>query len=156
MNLRHFLALPVLTIALFAGACGGSASVTTPPGFAQLEAYKGDYSYRATTAQGVVVGTRVERNEPHGNLDFWAEAIDMRLQRDGYHLDGSKSVTATSGLQGKQLRYSRADSGRTVRYLMTVYTTEKKLYLVEAAGDAKTFDPLLASVEQASLSLRAN
>ena len=155
MNFRHFLALPVLSIALLVGACTGSAHLTTPPGFAQLESGD-DYTYRATTAQGVVVGTRVEPNEPHGNLDFWAEAIDMRLQREGYHLDVSKPVTAVSGLAGKQLRYSRAESGRTVRYLLTVYTTDKRLYLVEAAGDAKSFDPLLASVEQASLSLRSN
>lgn len=155
MNFRHFVALPVLSIALILGACGGSARVTTPPGFAQLES-GGEYTYRATTAQGVVVGTRVEPNEPHGNLDFWAEAIDMRLQREGYHLDVAKSVTATSGLLGKQLRYSRSENGRTVRYLMTVYTTDKRLYLVEAAGDASHFDPLLGSVEQASLTLRAN
>jgi hypothetical protein len=150
------LILLVATVACAAPsvACSSSAKLTPPPGFAEIEAKKEPYVYRATTARGVVVAARVEKNEPRGNLDFWAEAVDLRVRNDGFQGEAPKNVTGATGIPGKLLRYSKTENGRTVRYFVTVYTTEKRVYVVEAAGDSERFDPLVAEVERAELSLR--
>jgi hypothetical protein len=153
--LRHvvFVAATVVCAAS-STACSSSARLTPPSSFAEIEAKKEPYVYRATTAKGVVVAARVEKNEPRGNLDFWAEAVDLRVKKDGFQGEAAKSVTGASGLPGKLLRYSKVENGRTVRYVVTVYATDKHVYVVEAAGDSERFDPLAAEVERAELSLR--
>ena len=64
-------------------------AIETPSGFAQIddgrkdERYTG-YTYRATNAEGVVLGVRHERNDPSGDLQFWSGAVDAHLRRAGY------------------------------------------------------------------------
>ena len=59
--MRCLLALPIVALALFAAACT-PAELTAPPGFAQLDDPGAAYSYRAMSADGVVVAARAEKN----------------------------------------------------------------------------------------------
>lgn len=52
--------------------CGPGFALKTPDGFVELDDQK-EFAYRATTAQGIVMGVRVEPNRPKGNLAFWTE-----------------------------------------------------------------------------------
>lgn len=134
-------------------ACTHPAGLNAPPTFARLEGAS-PFTYRAASANGVVLGVRTEKNELHANVDFWTDAIDLRLRRQGYVADAARAVTSATGMPGKQVRYSREEDRRTVRYWVTVYVTDTNVYVVEAAGDKDAFDPQEKSIEGIVTSLK--
>lgn len=136
--------LKILALAplfLLAIGCNSGARVSAPDGFAELD--EGEtYSYRATNAAGVVIAVRTEDNNPRGNLDFWTNAVDLKLKKSGYSAksDEATKVSSDLGLDGRRLRYSMQKDGRPHEYWVTVFVTEDKVIVVEAAGDEQFFD----------------
>ena len=153
--LRRILATVLAASAFALAGCGASANLQTPPGFAELED-QDPYAYRATTAQGVVIAVHDQANEPRADATFWTSALDARLRRDGYTHDSTRAVKSAAGLPGQQLRYTREEDRREYRYWLTVFVTDERVLVVEAAGDKEAFDPQRNAVEGAILSLRAN
>ncbi len=145
-SLAHAL---LASLAIASVACG--PKLAPPPSFARVDG--GDYDDRVTTPQGVVVAVRKEANDPRADVAFWSRAIDLRLLHDGYARASESPITTDRGLAGVELAYARADEGRTYRYEVAVFVDGKRLYLVEAGGDAEVFDPARADVEKALRSL---
>jgi hypothetical protein len=145
----------LLTLLLGASACTHGARLSTPKGFATLDDGAG-YSYRATSAKGVVLATRTEPNDVEANTEFWAETLDAKMRDKGYVADGaSHAVKTAKGLEGTQLRYTTTKGGREHRYWLTVFATRSKVFVVEAAGDKEPFDKTVAAVDGAIISLDA-
>lgn len=120
-------------------ACGPSVTMHTPPGFAVLDKQE-EYVYRATSAEGVVLGVRAEKHDPKGNLEFWAEAVDRQLRKGGYVPEGDPvDVRTTTGLHGREMKYKREQNGRAYRFWTVVFVTESRVWIVEAGGDADRF-----------------
>jgi hypothetical protein len=143
-----------LALLLLAG-CSHGGRLDTPAGFANL-GDRDDFSYRATSARGVVLATRTEPNDVKANTDFWAETLDIRLRDAGYVAEGqTRKVHTVKGLDGTQLRYTTTRDGRQHRYWVTVFATKSKVYVVEAAGDKAPFDAAEATVEKAIATLDA-
>jgi hypothetical protein len=139
--------LPVLLLSIlsaFAAGCGGSARLGAPAGFAHVE---GRYDDRVASPRGVVIGARAEKNDPKANLDFWAEAVDLRLRAQGWTPEETKSIKSARGLAGTSLRYARVDGARTSRYWASVFVTDARVVLVEAGGDQRDFDAAKEQVE---------
>lgn len=154
---KAMLLAALFTSAALNVACGGpSASVATPPGFGVLKDQK-EYVYRATSAEGVVLAVRAEKNEPQGNLDFWADALDRTLRRAGYVAEGNPgSVRSGDGLSGRVHKYTRDQGGRAQRFWIAVFVTEGRVWVVEAGGDAQRFkgkiqDGVQRAIESISL-----
>ncbi len=140
-----FLLVPLASV-----ACGPSAKLTAPAGFAHVD---GEYDDRITSARGVVIAARVEKNEPQANLEFWVEAIDLRLQQRGYVLDGTPGeVKSKSGIPGKALRYNYGGK----KYWVDVYATDKRIILVEATGRSQDLDAGKKDIEGAMQGVRIN
>jgi hypothetical protein len=152
MKLSSALSL-LVPLALLATACGPSARLAAPSGFAHLD---GDYDDRVTSPRGVVVGARIEANKPRANLDFWAEAIDLRLRAQGYAPEEPKDVKAKNGIPGKSLRYTYWDGTRQNRYWVDVFATDQRIILVEAAGDKSDFDAAKDQLEATMLDVRVD
>ncbi len=127
--------------------CNRGFDIQTPDGFAELE--EGDYAYRATSAEGVVIAVRREDNEPKGNLAFWSAAVDYELRRKGYTAKASKEVKSANGVPGKQIRYTTTREGRPSVLWTTVYVSGSHVVVVEAGGDAAHFDGVETEVEKA-------
>ena len=142
--------LVCLATSMFAMGCGHGFGLKTPEGFVELEDQK-EYEYRATTAQGVVLGVRVEPNRPKGNLAFWADAIDLKLRNIGYTAVEALDVKSKSGAKGKQLRYTRTIYERPHVFWFTVFVTEGDVFVIEAGGDERDFtkvkDEVTKSIE---------
>ena len=138
----------VLSLALLSTvACGPVSKLSAPDGFAHVD---GNYDDRVASASGVVIGTRVVANEPKANLDFWTQAIDLRLRQKGYEpYEQPVDVKSDSGLPGRSLHYVYFDGTRKNRYFVDVYATSRRILLVEAAGDAADFDANLPKVVSA-------
>ncbi|MBX3189546.1 MAG: hypothetical protein KF819_21150 [Labilithrix sp.] len=155
MKIEQLSIVFTILFAVACGACGRGARLDTPAGFATLES-EGAYSYRATSAKGIVLATRTEPNDVKANTEFWAETLDLRLRDKGYVSEGSRSVRTAKGLTGTQTRYTTTRNGREHRYWVSVFATKSKVFVVEAAGDKEPFDKAAAAVDQAIASLDAS
>jgi hypothetical protein len=156
MTTNKVLVALLFSLAAFAAAaCSHGGRLETPSGFATL-GEDSTFSYRATSARGVVLATRTHDNDVKANTEFWTEALDLKLKDKGYVADGTKSVKTARGLEGTQLRYTTTKNGRAHRYWVTVFATKSKVFLVEAAGDKEPFDKTVHAVEHAIASLDAS
>ena len=134
---KAFFAVSLVTTLATVG-CGPASQLAAPDGFAHVG---GDYDDRVASPNGVVVGTRAVPNDPKANLDFWTQAIDLRLRARGYELsEQPQEIKSEMGLPGRSLHYVFFDGKRKNRYFVDVYATTRRLLLVEAAGAASDFD----------------
>ena len=131
--------LVALAASLAAIGCGPGFTLNTPDGFVKLDDQK-EYEYRATTAQGVVMGVRVAPNRPQGNLSFWTDAIDIKLRNIGYEAVEAREIKTKSGALGKQLRYKRSIYDRPHIFWLTVFVTDADVFVLETGGDEREFD----------------
>jgi hypothetical protein len=128
----HALALTCAAALL---GCGRPFVPATPPGFVDLGDRYGNREYRATTADGVVVGVRAFDNDPRGDLAFWSQIIEKRLRESGgYALLGKSDVKCRSGLPGVQLRFGHDEGKQSHLYLLAIFVDEDHVFLVEAGG----------------------
>lgn len=136
------LALPALP------ACGRPFVPATPPGFVDMGDIYPDGEYRATTADGVVLGIRSVENKPQGELAFWSRALENRMREvGGYALLDKREVTNRAGSKGTQLRFGH-DEGKTPHlYWVTIFVTEKRIFILEAGGTKAEMDKQLPQIE---------
>jgi hypothetical protein len=139
-------------LGLAVAGCGRGFVLTTPSGFAELEAGR-DYAYRATNAEGVVIAVRRENNRPYGDLGFWSGAVDAHLRRDGYTADKAVEVQSADGVPGRQIRYHATRERREFVFWASVFVTEANVVVVEAGGDRLHFDKLEGAVGSSLASL---
>lgn len=139
------LSLALAASAPLVAGCGPASGLAAPDGFAHLG---GDhFDDRIGSASGVVVATRVVANDPKANLDFWTQAIDLRLRQRGYTAtEAPKDVKNSAGLEGRSLHYTFNDGSRENRYYLDVYATSRRILLVEATGATTDFDASLPKV----------
>lgn len=124
-----------MALALSASACSRHFAPATPPGFVDMGTKYPDGEYRATTADGVVIGIRNVDNDPKGELAFWARAVENRMrERGGYALLEKKPVSARSNLTGTQLRFGHDEGNTPHLYWVTLFVTDKTIYILEAGG----------------------
>jgi len=152
--MKCLLTALVLGLALTT-ACGRPFEVKTPSGFVELDERFSDYDYRATTADGLVIGIRVEKHEPRGELAFWERAIENQLRmRGGYALIDKRDVKNANGITGRQLRFGHDEAGRPHLYSVTIYPTERRLFIVEVGGPREEVEKNAALVDAAISDLR--
>ena len=136
-SIRTKLVLTLLV--LCASACSPGFKAATPPGFVKLDNDYDDYDFRATNADGLVMGVRELDHDPVGEDAFWLKAIKNKMRTQaGYALLGETAVTTQSGLKGTQLRFGHDHDGNNPHlYFITLFVTPKKLFLLEAGGTKK-------------------
>jgi len=103
--------------------------------FVVLDEHSG-YDYRATTPEGLVIAVRdIDNERSHGELPFWTKAIEDELRLDqGYALLDTKSITTRQGHTGTQLRFGLDREGEAHIYIVSIFVTKKRVFLIEAGG----------------------
>jgi hypothetical protein len=121
-------------LGLLLGTACTNFTAVTPRGFVELDDQE-LYDYRATSADGLVVGVRELDNDPRGELGFWARAIENQLRdRGGYALLETRAVKSKDRIVGRQFRFGH-DEGKTPHlYYLTVFVTRKTIQIVEIGG----------------------
>ncbi len=143
----------LVSLALLMSIAAGCGPALAPSSaFAELGG--GGYDYRATTPRGVVIAARAEKNSPRADIDFWSRAVDVRLERDGYAKASETPIVTDRGLPGVELHFARDQEGRAYDYVVALFVKERRVYVVEAAGDREDFAPAGAEIERAIRSLR--
>lgn len=147
------LALPLL-LALVAAGCSKPYDVATPDGFVELteDAHRrydsAAHEYRASTADGVVLGVRAFKNEPKVDLSLAVRALENRTRfGEGYALLEKKDVTARDGTKGTALAFGHDESGGAHLYTVAVFVTDDWVYLVEAGGKKDLVEKASTSVD---------
>jgi hypothetical protein len=135
MRLRNVtVSLALLVVPALAG-CGRPFVPATPPGFVDMGTRYPDGEYRATTADGVVIGVRAWDNEPKGGLAFWSRALELRMRdTGGYALLDKRDVAARGGLTGVAMRFGHDEGKIPYVYTVALFVTDKKIYVLEAGG----------------------
>lgn len=125
-----------LCAALCAFTGCGQYKVDTPPGFVEIENDWDEYDYRATSADGLVIGLRAIDHDPKGEESFWLKAIQNRMRdRGGYALLETVKVKSADGVGGTQLRFGHdEESGKPHLYYVTLFVTDARIFLLEAGG----------------------
>jgi hypothetical protein len=95
-------------------------------------------------------------NDAGGNLDFWTEAIDRALRRQGpYHPVGVAPARSANGLLGRRLQYVYGDAATGSTYWVTTFVTEARVYVIEAGGPTEAFARARPDIERAIGSFEA-
>ena len=134
-GLRGLCLVCVAAMGLLLAGCGVSFVVATPKGFVELKDQEPHFDYRAVNADGVVIAVREIEHEPKGDTDFWIQAIRSQMrEKAGYALLEEKKVTTRSGLKGTQLRFGHDEENESMLYCITVFVTDKYIYVIEFGG----------------------
>ncbi len=133
--MKRFSTVVLILAALGAAACGPSFTAATPPDFVEVENDHDAYDYRATTADGLVLGIREIEHDPKGQIDFWVRAIQNRM-RDvgGYALLETRDIQNARGVKGKQLRFGHDEGKSPHLYTVSLFVTDDMIYVLEAGG----------------------
>ena len=148
-----------IVIAMLLVGCGPSFEAQTPSGFVELEESSyGPYDYRATTAEGVVIGAREIDNDVEGESEFWLTAIRNKMrERGGYALIKEVAVKSADGVAGTQLQFGHDDGNNKPHlYYLTVFVTTKTIWIVEIGGTKELMEKESAKVTQAVAGFRTN
>lgn len=143
---RSFFAL---ALALALPACSGRHfAAATPPGFVDMGDTYPDGEYRAATADGVVLGIRNIENKPRGELAFWARALENRMRETGgYALLEKRAVTSLASIPGTQLRFGHDEGNTPHLYWVTLFVTDKTIYVLEAGGTKAEMEKQAPQIE---------
>lgn len=150
---RVSIFMGLLVVTLLSVACR-PFDINTPDSFVELDEERySRYDYRATTADGVVVSIRAIDNDRRGTLSFWSEAVRSKLRDSrGYALLEEQDVTSRGGIQGKQMRFGRDDSGHSYRYWVTLFVRSQgrspRVWAIEAGGEDEVFERRREEVER--------
>jgi hypothetical protein len=139
MTIKNLSFAVCLALCFGASGCARGFDIKTPDGFAELDS-SDDYGYRATTAEGVVLGVRREDNDPKGGLDFWASAIENELRTRGYGSVSLEPIESKNGTPGKRLTAHITKDGRPHVLWVAVFVTDNRVLIVETGGDETLFE----------------
>lgn len=135
MNPRALLFALAFAPVLATAGCGRPFVAATPAGFVDLGDRYGSHEYRATTADGVILGLRAFDNDPKGEVSFWSRALERRTREmAGYALLDKRDVATASGLKGVQMRFGHDEGKEPYLYYLVLFVTDAKIYLFEAGG----------------------
>lgn len=145
----EFRAIATVALLLLAG-CGHSFQATTPASFVELDDSKDDYDYRATSADGLVIGVRELKHDPKGDEAFWIKVLQDRLRDDsGYALLETRETKSADGVKGTRMRFGHDEKGgKPYLYEVTLFVTPKHLVLVEFGGSKAQFEESGRSLDQ--------
>jgi hypothetical protein len=134
MNRSRATLLILAALALLAG-CGHPFAAATPKDFVDLGEKYRDGEYRATTADGVVIGVRAYDNDPKGELSFWSRALERRMRDTaGYAMLDKRDVKSRDGMTGVEMRFGHDEGKEPYLYDIVLYVTDKKIFVIEAGG----------------------
>lgn len=157
--MRTTISRGILSVLLVAGlaavaGCSRPYDVATPSGFVELtedEHHRYDeraYEYRASTADGVVLGVRAWKNEPKVDLAVAVRALENRTRfGEGYALLEKKDVAARDGTKGAQLDFGHDEAGGAHLYTVAMFVTDDYVYMVEAGGKKDLVEKAKGSID---------
>ena len=90
---------------------------------------------------------KLQDNQPT-DVAFWERAVTLRMREmEGYALLESKDVTGGDGARGRELSFGHDEQGKPYLYRVRVFTSSKKLLVVEAGGAKEQMEKMASNVD---------
>ncbi len=143
-----------LLITFIALAASGCVNLRTPDGYAKMER-SGGYDYKAVSTDAAVIALRVHRNadKEQGTLAYWTTASTKHLTLSrGYTLREEGDFVSNKG-PGKWLLFTKKHKGTDYLYLLGLVVKGRKIFALEAGGEAEVFEADVPRVVKAFASL---
>ena len=142
----------VISALLLAGCKPG---VKTPKDFAQLKKPGGVFKYRAISSDEVTIAFKKRKNEPKGDISFWAKVMKDKVPLVyGYVFVKDQEVRTGNGVKGKILEFQVDQQEGKYVYMVGVFIKFKKLWIFEAGGKQESFDAHRKDIIAAVKSMR--
>jgi hypothetical protein len=106
-------------------------SVTPPEGFAELTG-RGDYE--AVSPEGMLFRIKSIKNDPQKDLEFWGDALQNHLAKEGYRLKGAAESFDSGDRDGLAYEWVLPYGRESYLYLTALIVTDKTITLAEAAA----------------------
>jgi len=151
------IVLAALSSLVLGAALGGCApAMTFPPGFIEPgTGYRGAFTQRAVSADGVVLALRTEENPKGATLEFWTSAVrDELVTRRGYKLAKEEAVSSADGTPGTLMTFSAQRSGVDFTYLAAVYVKGSQVAVGEGGGKTEAVAPKMEAMRKCLTGLR--
>ena len=149
---NYLTILIAVTAAGLAGGCGHG--IDTPDGFVSVDQV-GEFQTRAVSADGVVIGLRIQDNPDDGTLEFWSTAIENEItDRRGYELVDTEAVINEAGTPGTLMTFDAKRETLEMAYMLAVFVDGSDVLVAEAGGPADAFAPHKDAIRAALLTAR--
>ena len=122
---------------------------TLPPGYVKVDPPWG-FDFRAVSADGSALTSRIEENPENGDLAFWEKAITSRLvDVRGYQLAERTEVTLAQKTPGIEMTFDYTRDGIDYLYLLNLCVKGDRVRVFEAAGEKEKIVPELSAIREA-------
>lgn len=145
---RWLLAALLMVAAI---GCGPTYQMTPPTGFSRFD---DGGSFKMITADGVRLKAREVDNYPKATLDFWTQATRRHLAERGYAHHKTSCFKTTKALPGCTLDFIIPRGDGDWALAVTLFVVDKRLILVEVAGDYARYAPVRDAIAAALLSFQ--
>jgi hypothetical protein len=112
-------------------ATRSGVSATAPEGFS---AFRRRARFQALSPDDVIYRVRTAKNKPRADLDFWKEALLVRMKEAGYRVVTEQPLPGTT--PGHLLELAGADGEKDRAYLVGLFVRGRRLVLAECTGEA--------------------
>ena len=127
--------LIVATFFLFSCA---SFKAQTPENFAEYSDSPSG-KFKAVSSDGVLYRVSEYKQKAEASMDFWREAFLLKMKNTNYKQEDSLSVSI-GGKAAIGYVFSFANSTGSDLYLVAAVQSDKKVFVVEAAGERAKFE----------------
>jgi len=115
---------------------GNGFAVTPPEGFSAYETRK---EHRSVSPDEVLFRVRSEKHEPRAALDFWKEAVAVRMGEAGYAALRDRALRA-GDVDGWFLEFTAPLGTQDYAYGVAAFPMGGKLVVVEAVGEVTRYE----------------
>ena len=124
----------------FAAAVLTLASCTTlvqkPEGFAEVLPWQvAATQYKAVSPEGMIYRVRTVKNYPEQTLEFWAQALQNHLEKEGYRSVSDGRSFETEDNSGRIFEWAMPYGNESYIYLTAIVVSEKRIAVAEAAAE---------------------
>jgi hypothetical protein len=110
--------------------------VQKPEGFAEVLPWQAAATeYKAVSPEGMIYRVRMLKNYPVQTLDFWAEALQNHLEKEGYRGISAGQPFEAGDNSGMIFEWAMPYGNQSYIYLTAIVVSEKKIAVAEAAAE---------------------
>jgi len=110
--------------------------VEKPEGFAEVLPWQtAATEYRAVSPEGMMYRVRTLKNYPVQTLEFWSEALQNHLEKEGYRGISDGQAFQTGENSGMMFEWALPYGNQSYIYLTAIVVSEKRIAVAEAAAE---------------------
>ncbi len=110
--------------------------VQKPEGFAEVSPWQiAATHYKAVSPEGMIYRVRTLNNYPVQTLEFWADALQNHLEKEGYRSVSDGQAFEAGETPGMIFEWAMPYGNESYIYITAIAVSEKKIAVAEAAAE---------------------